>query len=307
MAESKKFGGFYVPNSTQVPDDIFDVWMPVLSGAELKVLMYIARRTLGFKKQQDAISISQMVNGITKRNGEVLDRGTGLSRASAIRAAKSLETQGLIVRNKQHSAEKGDEATTYSLKLVALQEKKADLPFEQPQNKQQSRVSEGESKNVTPPGGLKNILPPSPETIPGGVQKSNPQGTGKQDTENVNVNGPSKNQKTAKLRKSQLAELPNLAIPEEEIESLTAKLVQTFADEHSRNYFRLTAAKIPRSVIARTVSDIHKQDADNPSRLFTFRMELYAQEHANDVLYNHPAFQQNAHTLAEQMTIKSDY
>jgi hypothetical protein len=54
--------------------------------------MYIARRILGFKKQRDAISISQMVHGITKRTGEVLDKGTGLSRASAISAAKSLET-----------------------------------------------------------------------------------------------------------------------------------------------------------------------------------------------------------------------
>jgi hypothetical protein len=135
----------------------------------------------------------------------------------------------------------------------------------------------------------------------------NPQGTGKQDTENVNVNAPPKNQKTAKLRKSQLADLPNLAISEEEIESLTEQLVQTFADEHSRGYFRLAAAKIPRTVIAHTLSDIRKQNADNPSRLFTFRMELYAQEHANDALYNHPVFHQTAHTLAEHMTIKSHH
>jgi hypothetical protein len=123
----------------------------------------------------------------------------------------------------------------------------------------------------------------------------------------VNVNAPSKNQKTGKLRKSQLAELPNLAIPEEEIEALTEQLVQTFADEHSRNYFRLAAAKIPRTVIARTISDIRKQNADNPSRLFTFRMELYAQEHVSNALYNHPAFHQAAQTLTEHMTIQSDH
>jgi hypothetical protein len=75
-----KFKGFFVPNSTQVPDTLFDELMPDLSGAELKCLLYIIRRTFGFKKQTDTISINQMLGGITKLNGEELDRGTGLSK-----------------------------------------------------------------------------------------------------------------------------------------------------------------------------------------------------------------------------------
>nr|MDP9472985.1 replication protein [Chloroflexota bacterium] len=56
------------------------VLMPQLSDAELRVLLYIVRRTFGFKREADAISLSQMVSGITTREGQVLDRGTGLSK-----------------------------------------------------------------------------------------------------------------------------------------------------------------------------------------------------------------------------------
>jgi hypothetical protein len=76
------YKGLPNPNGTIVPDDIFDVLMPVCTGAEFKVLAYIVRRTFGLKKESDAISLHQMVEGITKRNGKVLDRGTGLSKSA---------------------------------------------------------------------------------------------------------------------------------------------------------------------------------------------------------------------------------
>ncbi len=58
-----------IPNSTQIPDVILDQWMADLSGAELKVVLYVARRTFGFGKESDNISLSQMAQGITKRDG----------------------------------------------------------------------------------------------------------------------------------------------------------------------------------------------------------------------------------------------
>nr|MDP9471051.1 replication protein [Chloroflexota bacterium] len=64
------FDGFASPNFTQVPDELFDVLMPQLSDAELRVLLYIVRRTFGFKRDADAISLSQMVSGITTREGQ---------------------------------------------------------------------------------------------------------------------------------------------------------------------------------------------------------------------------------------------
>ena len=68
-----------IPNSTQIPDVILDEWMSELEGAELKVVLYIARRTFGFGKRSDTISVSQMAHGIKTSDGETLDKGTGLS------------------------------------------------------------------------------------------------------------------------------------------------------------------------------------------------------------------------------------
>ena len=55
-----QFPGFRSPNYTMVPDDLFDDLMAGLSGAELKVLLYIIRRTFGFKKHSDDISLNQI-------------------------------------------------------------------------------------------------------------------------------------------------------------------------------------------------------------------------------------------------------
>ncbi len=67
-----RFDGFSTPQYTQVPDQLFDELLSLLTGAELKVLLYICRRTFGFKKESDNISLNQMLNGIRKRMGHVL-------------------------------------------------------------------------------------------------------------------------------------------------------------------------------------------------------------------------------------------
>jgi hypothetical protein len=84
-----RFRGFHSPNYTPVPDELFDELLSILSGAELKVLLYIVRRTFGFKKLHERISLSQIRRGITTRDGRVLDRGTGLSLSAAQDAIKS--------------------------------------------------------------------------------------------------------------------------------------------------------------------------------------------------------------------------
>ena len=68
VSMATQFQGFRSPNYTQVPDELFDELMSELSGAELKVLLYIIRRTFGFKKDSDNISLSQICNGITTRD-----------------------------------------------------------------------------------------------------------------------------------------------------------------------------------------------------------------------------------------------
>src|SRR5947209_18974009 len=85
------FTGYASPNYTPVPDQLFDEHLCFLSGAELKVLLYIIRRTFGFKKDSDTISLSQMLGGIERRDGTVLDRGVGLSKKTLLQALRDLQ------------------------------------------------------------------------------------------------------------------------------------------------------------------------------------------------------------------------
>ncbi len=112
-----EYEGFSSPRTTQVPDDVFDVLMPQLKDAELRVLLYIIRRTYGFKKDFDNISLKQMVDGITTRDGRVLDRGTGLPKSAVARALVGLREKRIIVSRRNSSAEKGNMATTYRLRF----------------------------------------------------------------------------------------------------------------------------------------------------------------------------------------------
>ncbi len=114
-AASFHFVGFSLPNTTAVPDDFFDVLAPNLSEAELRVLIYILRRTFGFKKESDTISLKQMVEGITTRDGWTLDQGTGMSKPGVAKGVKGLVAKGVILAIRNSSPERGDEPTTYRL------------------------------------------------------------------------------------------------------------------------------------------------------------------------------------------------
>jgi phage replication O-like protein O len=110
-------GRALIPNSTQIPDVILDQWMADLSGAELKVILYVARRTFGFGKESDNISLNQIASGIKKRDGTILDRGTGLSVSSVARAVKTLEEQKILIRQININDKNEHDENTYSLNL----------------------------------------------------------------------------------------------------------------------------------------------------------------------------------------------
>lgn len=82
----KDIGGILVPSAFQVPNEVVDEgWLRELGGAEVKVLLYITRKTFGFNKiGGDRIPLSQIIEG------------TGLSRQSAVSAIQVLENCRLI-------------------------------------------------------------------------------------------------------------------------------------------------------------------------------------------------------------------
>jgi phage replication O-like protein O len=119
-AHQATFPGFQFPNTTQIPNEVFDTLMPHLSGGELKVLLYICRRTFGFRKDSDSISLTQIAHGITTKAGRVLDQGTGLSKRHVINALKALEKRNIITVTRKVDETGLNEVNTYSLNMLAM-------------------------------------------------------------------------------------------------------------------------------------------------------------------------------------------
>ena len=114
------FEGFDSPNTTPVPDVVFDRFLAILKEAELKALLYIIRRTFGFKKDQDPISFNQFLRGITTHDGHVLDTGCGIKdRTTLSKALKSLEAMGIITSDKGVDAKGENTTTVYRLRFTS--------------------------------------------------------------------------------------------------------------------------------------------------------------------------------------------
>lgn len=90
----KLFAGFPTPNYTGVPNDLIDWLLPNFSGAELKIFLFLCRRTFGWCKEIDSISIQQFAEGIT--SGEHQCSGTGLSEQGVRDGLAGLLKRGYI-------------------------------------------------------------------------------------------------------------------------------------------------------------------------------------------------------------------
>jgi phage replication O-like protein O len=90
------------PTYTRVPNDLIAA-MPRLGNAELRVALAIARKTVGYQKECDRISVSQIVDmtGLTSRNTQ--------------KAITSLLKKDLIERTPA-----GKQTYCYSLKTISL-------------------------------------------------------------------------------------------------------------------------------------------------------------------------------------------
>src|SRR5215213_9360743 len=113
-----RFEGFANPTTTPVPDVVFDRLLSRLGEAELKALLYIIRRTFGFKKDRDPISFNQFLRGITTHEGQVLDEGCGVrDRTTLSKALKSLEAKGIVVSEKGTDGRGENVTTVYRLRF----------------------------------------------------------------------------------------------------------------------------------------------------------------------------------------------
>lgn len=124
---------FDSPNHTQVPNQFFDVMLKDLDLAETKILLVVFRKTFGWQKQRDWISLSQLqeLSGLTKR--------------SVLKSVRTLEKKKFI--KKTVEGQKGEQKTFYE--LVIREEK-----------------GEGGSIPSTPPPQCTKYTPPSILGIP---------------------------------------------------------------------------------------------------------------------------------------------
>ena len=235
---STSFRGFRSPNTTPIPDEVFDELMADLSGAEVKVLLYICRRTFGWKKESDNISLNQMLHGITRREGRRLDRGVGLSKPTLLRSIKSLTEKNIVIAEQRASKEKGYEPTNYRLNVIDAQ-----YPLGQ-------KMIQGVSQKFTKPL----------------VKKSAPQETDIQETVDKTVNGDN----------SIFKKLPNLDQPKAKTEYVAGFVLDQLGDRQSERFYNLVAAKIPEPIIRQALAEIRADGADAPPKLFTHKMKLYA-------------------------------
>ena len=114
----RRDGRYLPPRYTPIPDEILDDELSHLTGAELKVLLYIARRTFGYGKREDAISLTQLCEGTKTRDGQQIDQGTGLSRQGVSNAVKSLVDNEHLVVERRTSEDRGFETNVYRLNVV---------------------------------------------------------------------------------------------------------------------------------------------------------------------------------------------
>lgn len=124
---SKKFEGFEVPSFTPTPDVFFDqIMTEIKTLCETRIMLYIIRRTYGFGKQSDGISLGQFERGITTSDGRVLDKGVGFTRSVICKALNSLLHDGYIVKETRKSKKGGSDPSVYRLNI-----KQPQKPIEQ--------------------------------------------------------------------------------------------------------------------------------------------------------------------------------
>lgn len=92
-SDSEKFPGFppEMRRNFWMYPRVMDTWWYQLSGSESKVLDFILRRTWGWEKVSDRISLSQFAKG-----GRNIGNGTGLSQRQIVTAVQGLESKGYI-------------------------------------------------------------------------------------------------------------------------------------------------------------------------------------------------------------------
>ena len=212
----------FIPNAFQIPNSVIDELLAKLTCAELKCYLFVVRKTKGWNKESDSISVSQFM--------EV----TGLSNRSVITACESLVEMGLLERS-------GGERklNTYSVKAFDFSETseksssvKSGENFSETSEKSSS-VKSGENFSETSEKSSSNL-----------VKKVHTQNNNKNTIQNTNTNLTVSNAHARKTSKSAVEILEQFGI--------TGQLAKDF----------IAHRKVKKSVITETVLNGFQREAD---------------------------------------------
>jgi hypothetical protein len=95
----------------------------VLGVPRTLVLLFIAERTIAYRKLVDAPSLAQIVDGVYSKQANAAQwvrRGCGLKHSAAAEATASLVEIGLLGKQKRSNAKKGNLPTQYEIRWDAL-------------------------------------------------------------------------------------------------------------------------------------------------------------------------------------------
>lgn len=146
-----EFTGFPQPGYTAIPNELLDTFLPILGEAELRVALFVARKTFGWHKRDDDLSLGQIA------------KGTGLSKPAVVTATASLVERGLLIKRTRGQ----NLANNYRLNI---QTSKATLPDEASQATLPPQTSK-----ATLPEVVNEVNPPSKAALPEVVKQVNTQ------------------------------------------------------------------------------------------------------------------------------------
>lgn len=154
-----------VPNTFQTPNTLVDDFMRYLTGNETKCYLVIVRKTLGWLKRRDRISLSQIMEF------------TGMSEGPARESMKELCRFGLVNRTAENDPNK-NLGPEYELELDEMKISMAGLVARDEESKSaaQKRISQARAKLAEKNNPTQSTEPPPveqthPHSVPQSTQK----------------------------------------------------------------------------------------------------------------------------------------
>ncbi|QLG69706.1 MAG: hypothetical protein CH104c_0475 [Candidatus Woesebacteria bacterium] len=252
-------------NSTAVPNDLVDKYLPMFKGEQLAAVLDLIQQTykagLEIGRSESSffvvIPIEILQSQDLSQLAKILYGGViALSRQSGFCYATN----------------------RYLARTIGVAEKSVNRPLRELAEKGKIRIEVKRDKSGTHRfiypvftwGGLS-------KNREGGCQRARG-GLAKEQGQKINRQRINKQKTVTNGNKSIFKKLPTLPMPQEQKDYIKDEILKVLKDKHSERFYYLVASKVPESVIRQALSEIKADDANDPAKVFTFRMNKYAEE-----------------------------